>query len=89
VTNTLNRKGLGKWTVDREGRLDYVLELPYTRRTTPSAFAHSLSLALGTLESLLREPRSAGWKQGTGLRRNRRKHHHRNAERSHNSKTSE
>jgi hypothetical protein len=49
VTNALNRKQLGKLTVDGQGRLDYVLELPYTRRTTPAAFAHALELALLTV----------------------------------------
>jgi hypothetical protein len=49
VTNALNRKQLGKLTVDGQGRLDYVLELPYTRRTTKAAFAHALNLALLTV----------------------------------------
>jgi hypothetical protein len=49
LTNTLNRKQLGKLTVDGQGRLDYVLELPYTRRTTKAAFARALNLALVTV----------------------------------------
>jgi hypothetical protein len=47
--NIQNRNGLGKWLVDGDGDLAYVLELLYTRRTRPACFAHALILALGSV----------------------------------------
>jgi len=66
VSNTLNRNGVGKWLVDGDGDLAYVLELPYTRRTRSACFAHALILALG---SVLRAFRAKRRRQHRSIKR--------------------
>jgi hypothetical protein len=47
--NALNEECIGKFCLVNQDRLDYCLELPYTKGTPPAAFQHALFLALDTV----------------------------------------